>query len=177
MFFSDPLARLLRKANRGDRAAFRELYRALYPRVTAFVSRRSVEPDEHVARTFHKLLEQLGSFDARRGAVLPWVLSIARNELIDAARARKPEAEIPELLDPSTPLTKLIEEEELRALRDELHELDPQTRELLSLRYGEGLSHADIAQMLGLSNDNVRQRISRAVRELRERLSEKGALT
>ena len=176
-FTRDPLASLLHKARKGDREAFRSLYRALYPRVHAFCARRSHDPDEPVARTFHKLVEKLGTFDGVRGQVLPWALSIARNELIDAARAQKPQGELPELVDAATPLSRFLESEELDALRAELRRLDPETRELLSLRFGEELSHKEIAQLTGLSHDAVRQRLSRTLRELRETLHTKGALT
>jgi RNA polymerase sigma-70 factor (ECF subfamily) len=37
------------------------------------------------------------------------------------------------------------------------------------MRYGDGLRHAEIAELLGLRESAVRKRISRAVRELRTR--------
>jgi len=46
------------------------------------------------------------------------------------------------------------------------------TRELLALRFADGLRWAEIAAVLGESEPALRQRSSRALRELRESLGE-----
>ena len=51
----------------------------------------------------------------------------------------------------------------------ELARLPAETRELLMLRFGDGLRFTEIAQVMGLGEAAVRQRTSRAVRELRAR--------
>jgi len=172
------LTRLLRRAREGDRDAFRSVYRELYPRVTAYVARRSSrreEIEDVVARTFHRLLERLQSFEPARGEAVPFVLSIARNLLIDDARARRPALDLdgidpassPGLVEPRTPLTDLLHAEEQRELMRRLSALPADARELVSLRYGDGLSHGQIAVLLELSEDAVKQRFSRLLRELR----------
>jgi RNA polymerase sigma-70 factor (ECF subfamily) len=179
---------LLRRAREGNRDAFRAAYRELYPRVAAYAARRCrrrEDAEDLVARTFHKLLERLQSFDDAKGEALPFVLSIARNLLIDDARARRPGVDLDEvsesaagLIEQRTPLHALLKDEELRELKSRLDALPAATRELLSLRYGDGLTHRQIAALLGLSEDAVKQRVSRTVRELRATLepSRKGAL-
>jgi DNA-directed RNA polymerase specialized sigma24 family protein len=61
-----------------------------------------------------------------------------------------------------------------------LAEISASSREVLVLRYGDGLSHAEIAQLLGLRVDAVKQRASRALRELEGQLkhvsSQKGEM-
>jgi RNA polymerase sigma-70 factor (ECF subfamily) len=174
------LSRLWRWSRGGDREALRELYRALYPRVAGYVGRRCArreDVEDVVSRTFHRLLERLDAYDARRGGVLPFVLSIARNLLLDDARSRHasvlpldgPEGAqaLAALVEPRTPLQLLEQGEELRALRERLDALPATAREVLALRYGEELSHREIAQLLGASEDAIKQRCSRALRELR----------
>jgi hypothetical protein len=61
---------------------------------------------------------------------------------------------------------------ELRPSRERVRRVD-----LLVLRYGDALSCAEIGQLLGLSTAAVRQRLSRAVRSLRDsHEEEKGAI-
>jgi RNA polymerase sigma-70 factor (ECF subfamily) len=181
--------RLLRRAREGDREAFRAAYRELYPRVAAFVGRRCEKREDRedlIARTFHRLLERLPSFDPKRGEAVAFALSIARSLLLDDARATRPSVDLSEvseaasgLIEQRTPLHAVLEGEELRELRARLDQLPAATRELLALRYGDGLSHRQIAALLGLSEEAVKQRASRALRELREGLLEparRGAL-
>lgn len=43
-------------------------------------------------------------------------------------------------------------------------------REVLALRYRDGMTHAEIAALAGLTEEGARQRVRRAVRRLRDRL-------
>lgn len=166
------LARLVRRSQRGDRVAFQELYRALYPVVSGFIHRRVRRPadaEDLVAQVFFRLLESLDRLDADR-PVFAYVLSIARNLVTDAAR--RPvvlpalDAEAVRDVDP---LKSLIVAQDVRAVREAVARLPEDTQELLHLRFGEELRFAEIAQVLGLKEEAVRQRISRAVRALRTR--------
>ncbi len=171
------LSRLVVRSQRGDRSAFRALYRALYEPVYRFVLRRlgrAAEAEEVVAQVFFRLLESLDRVDPRQN-VMGYVLQMARNAVADYARSRmsfEPAAVLTRLPSPSSgPLDGLERAEQMEALTAELVALDAETRELLLLRYGDGLRHAEIARMLDLTEAAVRQRTSRAVRELRARLS------
>ena len=170
------LSRLVLRSQRGDREAFRDLYRALYGPVSRYVRRRvssAAEAEELVSQVFFRLLESLERIEPRKGSVLAYALSMARNALVDETRARAgraPEEAAMALPDTAVgPLERLLGEEEARRLGVELARLPAQTRELLMLRFGDGLRFAEIAQVLGLSEAAVRQRTSRAVRELRAR--------
>jgi RNA polymerase sigma-70 factor (ECF subfamily) len=185
-FSRDPLARLVTRARAGDGRAFGELYEALHPRVWAFASRRCrsvADAEDVVARTFHRLLERLGHYDAGRGPVAAFALAIARNLLIDDARLRSREAlqreegavtiaeapdEVPDALG------QLVRAEELGALREALAGLPPETRELFGLRFGDGLRAGEIAALLGIKEAAVRQRLSRGLRALEQALAATG---
>ena len=62
----------------------------------------------------------------------------------------------------------MLRGEEIRVARERLEALAPEVRELLLLRYADELSSLEIGQLLGLSTAAVRQRLSRAVRSLRD---------
>jgi RNA polymerase sigma-70 factor (ECF subfamily) len=174
----DPLARLARRAVSGDRRAFTRLYRELHPLVARFVARRvdsRADAEELVAEVFRRLVEHLGEFDPARGSMRAWVLRIARNAVIDHYRTRKSpialEAIADGLYELAGPLDHLLADERAARVRALLDSFPLETRRLLALRYGDGLRHAEIAELLGLAEVVVRKRISRAVRELRVRSS------
>ena len=172
------LARLVRRAQSGDQEAFRELYRALHPHVHRFVARRlsrREDAEDVVAQVFWSLLEGLARIDPRRGTVLGYALSAARRAVIDRLRLDSRAGEdldaLP-LADPApSPLEQTISAEALAAVRAAVAELPAETRELVQLRFVDGLRFAEIAQVLGISEVAIRQRVSRTVRELRARLS------
>ena len=56
-------------------------------------------------------------------------------------------------------------------MRDWLRGLEPRERELLALRFAADLPAAEIARILDLSEDNVHQIASRALRRLHAQLS------
>lgn len=170
------LARLLVRSQRGDREAFQRLYRALYAPVARYVRRRVARPadaEDVVGQVFFRLLETLGRVDPQKGGVFAYVMGIARNAVVDHARAhlaQAPEEVLAALPDPGAgPLQRLESAREEAAVRAELAALPAATRELLALRYADGLRYAEMAEVLGMSEAAVRQRTSRAVRDLRAR--------
>jgi RNA polymerase sigma-B factor len=65
-----------------------------------------------------------------------------------------------------------FERAEARAmLADGLHELAPREREIVRLRYFEGLTQREIAEQVGLSQMHVSRLIRRTVQQLRERIT------
>ena len=167
--------RLLLRARRGEREAFRALYREMYEPVARFVGRRVQrleDAEDVISRTFERLLLRLESFDEEQGGALPFALAIARNLLVDDLRAQRPGVPLEEaaaqLIETRTPLAELLRGEEIRVARERLEALAPEVRELLLLRYADELSSLEIGQLLGLSTAAVRQRLSRAVRSLRD---------
>lgn len=172
-------ARRLARAREGDGEAFRALYRDLHPEVSRFVARRvraRADAEDLTARVFVAFVERLRDYDRGRGSVRGWLLAIARNAIIDHFRRVRPTATPGELLDAlpcdaAGPLDGLLERERLDQLAALVRGLDPEARELLSLRFADGLRHREVAAILGLQEAAVKQRVSRILRDLRARLS------
>ena len=173
--------RLLNKAARGDQKAFRALFDELHDPVHAYLDRRCAnvhDTEDLVATVFHKLLKNMERHDPARGSVTAWVMTTARHALIDHLRRGRDTVDVDGLADVlagpgADPLEGIIRTEEAERVRAELDRLPAETRELLALRYGEGLRCREIAAMTGLSEAATKQRLSRAVRELRERVVER----
>lgn len=180
-------ARRLARAREGDGEAFRALYRDLYPDVARFVARRvraRADAEDLTARVFVVFVERLGDYDRARGSVRAWLLTVARNAIIDHFRRTRPTGGLDGLLDAlpcdgAGPLDGLLAREQLGRLAAVVRDLEPEARELLALRFADGLRHREIAAVLGLQEAAVKQRVSRTLRDLRARLapvtSKKGA--
>ena len=105
----------------------------------------------------------------------------ARRRYLDLLRRRKRHAredrELPEDVsepgDPETADAWLGAEAERRALRRALGELDDKQRQVLELRYVQGLARAEIAQRLGLGSGQVRTLDANGLIQLRILLSGK----
>jgi RNA polymerase sigma-70 factor (ECF subfamily) len=168
--------RLIRKAARGDREAFRTLYLRLHPLVVGYILRRiRVEADAQdlTARVFHRVLERLRDYDQVRGTVRTWVLTIARNTIIDHIRARRPSVAMDEMvaLADTSPLpdAMVIRDERMEMVCNLVSEYPPELREMLAMRFGDGLQYREIAELTGSTEAAVKQRFSRTLRDLRVR--------
>jgi RNA polymerase sigma-70 factor, ECF subfamily len=129
--------------------------------------------EDLTAETFLKVVRAADRFDPRKGTPKAWILTVARNVLTDwrrYARIRQYVAlgTMHDLAyDAPSPEERLLREEEVGRMLDALADLAPADRELVSLRYGSGLEGAEIAQILGISEGNVRTRLWRVLGRLR----------
>jgi len=99
---------------------------------------------------------------------------IARNLIIDHSRKKKEESletlsEETSFIEPSSD-GRLVAEREmiLKEVMEEMKNLGDEEREILTMRYVEDLDPKDIAEILGISANNVSVRINRAMKRLRE---------
>lgn len=103
-----------------------------------------------------------------------WLYRVARNHCLDVIRAKKrrrPRAGLPEhdIYEPLTGnLTRLARREERAEMLELLAQLTRGHREILWLRYTEGLSRADVSEVLELPESVVKSRLFEAARKLRD---------
>jgi len=118
--------------------------------------------------TFERALRAWPRFDPSKAAERTWLLTIARNLLIDHHRRNHPElpGEIEEHLLPSTAGPEQAFMQNAR-LQDLLQTLGERERELVALRFGGDLTGPEIAELTGLTLANVQQILSRSLRRLR----------
>jgi RNA polymerase sigma-70 factor, ECF subfamily len=163
----------------GDRA-FAALFDELHPKVVKFMMRQTGVAQAALdlsAETFAKAYEKRRSFRGKtRDEAYAWIWAIARNDLAMYGRRRSVEtAAIQRLgLERPTPSDTELGEletqaaiEELREhFRRELPQLPADQQEVIRLRFFDGLGNEEAAVRLGVSNDVVRARASRALRTL-----------
>jgi RNA polymerase sigma-70 factor, ECF subfamily len=108
------------------------------------------------------------------GALLSWATLTARREAIDWLRKRKSEAlgleqDVLDLLDCEWQSKSAAPEgPRMEALRDCLDSVPANSRRLLELRYFDGRSCQEVAEILGAGVEAIYQRLSRLHRQLKE---------
>ncbi len=172
----------LRRARGGDVEAFVRLFEPLRPLVHA-VARRLVgdsDAEDVVMETYLRAWTHLPGY--RGGASLKtWILRIARNACLDLLRRRtaRPTSSLsgetsddPVVFDVDDPTASSPSEEaetrdSVLMLRSALARLDAPHRQVLLMRYGDGLSYGEIAAAAGVPIGTVMSRLFNAKRKLR----------
>lgn len=172
---------LVKRASDGDRVAFEELVRRssklVFTRLYVEIGcpHRAEDLLQETMLQAFRSLPKLSDPTAFR----PWLLTIAHNVLIDAARreARKKRAapSTSELLTTvaanSAPPDEAAEQEETRQrVLAALRSLPDEYRMPLALRYLTGADYDSIGEQLGLTNGSLRGFLHRGLKMLRERL-------
>jgi RNA polymerase sigma factor (sigma-70 family) len=175
--------RLRRRPSADDelRAVYEENVAAVYAFLAYSVSREVAE--DLTSATFERVIRSWASYDPTRSSVRSWVLVIARHLLMDHYRRQKHRAgpsldEHPVILDtlvtPDDPMAHLFDTDTVKGW---LGELAPRERDVLAMRYGADMTAAEIARALELTEANVHQISSRALRRLRAILGERSEFT
>lgn len=167
----------------GDREPyFRALYRATYPDLLRFVSRR-VHPshaDDVVADTYLVAWRRLDDIPVDPGQARAWLFATARHALLNERRgAQRREAlairiaEAPEIFRSPAPDTERVDcRMDLAAA---WRQLAPADQEVLALTLWDGLSGPEAAAVLGISAAAYRLRLCRSRRAFRRLLAARGA--
>jgi len=155
---------------------FELLYAEHAPGLLAFLVYRTGDrplAEDLLADTFERALGARRRFDPRRAGRKTWLYSIALNLLRDHARRRKAEGRaLDRVAEPAAgvaPDERLSERDELgRALGG----LSDEEREAVALRYGADLTLPEMAKLTGEKLTTVEGRVYRALRKLRQELSD-----
>ena len=168
---------LLQRIADGDREAFDVLYRRFVRPVFALALRRLGDrgrAEDATQETFTSIWRSAKSYRAERGPGAPWLYAVARNAIVDRARA-KSEAPI-EVPDEASSEPGPPDEAERSWLAWRVHramqELPEHERPLLELAYWSGLSQSEIADFLNIPLGTVKTRTRSALGRLAEALEE-----
>jgi RNA polymerase sigma-70 factor, ECF subfamily len=153
---------------------FAELYERTFPRVYAYVAsllRDRSAAEDVTSQAFERAYRKRRTYRPGRGSMDAWVFGIARNAALDELRKRKRRAVLE--VDPEDTVSPTPEDQAEFALRREtvraaLGSLDGQERDLIALKFAGGLSNAEIARVLGMSESNAGTRLHRTITKLRE---------
>ena len=167
----------------GLRADFEALYQRHGREVWAMAYARWLNADtaqdimqEAFLRLWKQWLEGAAILNPRA-----WLIKVARNLAEDHAKSsfRRNGTQAPQTMNgvkgrDVVPLEKMEREELFGQLRQELDQLAPADREILTLRYALDYDASAIAEFLDINPTAVHMRLSRARQRLAERLSAQG---
>ena len=161
-----------------DEEAFEELYEHFFPRVYNFIYARlknSADADDVTSTTFMKMNENLESYNPDRAAFSTWLFRIAGNAIIDHTRRidKSNETEWDEFLDPAAPERdepeqQMMRSEASRGLLSALDKLNERERRIIELRYWGEQDTRTIAEILSMSESNVRVTLHRALGKMKK---------
>lgn len=126
-----------------------------------------------VQDAFASVLHRPEAFDASKGTLKSWFLTVVHNRCIDLIRRRRPEdSDIGELIDSGTGPDQVLEiAERDQALKHALEQLRNGQRQIIVLRDYVDLSYAEIANVLDIAPGTVMSRLHRARMALKEELT------
>ncbi len=179
---------LVRAHLEGDRAAFAELVGRHQRLVLALVRRYARSPDDAadlVQQSFLRAFAAAGRVFPRmrlgeQGAFRAWLLRVAvnvgKNHARDARRWRLEPVESVDLpaVEGAGVTERLEAEQRRRMVRAALDGLSRRQREVFALRVDGELPFAEVARVLGITENNAKVHFHHAVRRLRERLGGEG---
>jgi RNA polymerase sigma-70 factor (ECF subfamily) len=171
---SDLLARL----RASDHAAFDQLFRQWYEAVVRSANRIVHDPgvaEELAQDVFLELWrrrESLPDGSSLAGYLLQSVRNRALNHLRHLQVQKKSQVFVEALHEPTEPADADSGHRELeQAIQEAIAALPPRTREVFLLSRERNLRYSEIAEQLGVTVKAVEANMSRALRQLRERLS------
>jgi RNA polymerase sigma-70 factor (ECF subfamily) len=186
---ADPDVALMLRLQRGDEAAFQELFRKFSPRILQ-LARRFVGSEARAEELTQDVFVQVFKFRHRykpQSRLATWLFTIATNLCLN--ELRRPErhlrvdlwdrrdgaeegSDAPILPDPDAPTP-----EDGAAVRELSHrleaavaELPPKQRAALLLSRMDGLAYRDVAQVLGCTEGAVKALLFRATQTLKRHL-------
>jgi RNA polymerase sigma-70 factor (ECF subfamily) len=167
------------RAAQADRAAFEVLYRRYLDRVYAYAFYQlgdHHDAEDATERTFLAALAALPTFRAGGAGFRAWLFRIARNTVANAQRTRRRRRTVPmpdgfdRHAPDADPAALVARADEMRRVLAALAELPEERRQVVLLRFVDGLSAREIGEVLDRSPGAARVLLHRALRDVAARL-------
>lgn len=171
------VGQLVAQARSGDERAFEKLYSTYYDPIFRYILVRTsdTEAAEDITQiAFIKFFKNLDKWQDMGHGVKAYLYQIARNAVIDHYRSQKvskhdkSEEILAAIADDAAGLQEVYEvKQRNQALIAQLDVLSDLSREVVMLRFIEGLDSKTVGEIIGKSDVAVRKITSRAIAELR----------
>ena len=171
-------SKLLELARQFDRQALVEIYDLFSPTLYQYAVRLLNNPDlaeECVAETFSRLLTALRNSGGPQTNLRAYLYRVAHNWITDQYRKQFTQQtmdETDQLTDPGLTTSRIVDDRlEREKVRRAIRWLTPDQRQVVSLKYFEGWSNAEIAKSINKSIGAVKSLQHRALQSLKEMLT------
>jgi RNA polymerase sigma-70 factor, ECF subfamily len=173
----------VQEIQRGNADALARLYDASSPLLYTLALRilgNPADAEEVLLDTFEQVWRTANRFDPARGGVWHWLMMLTRSRALDRLRSMAGRQiwehsailDHPELSSPAPlPEETLAATQQQHLLQQALSALPFEQRKPLELSYFSGLSHSEIAAVLGVPLGTIKTRIRTAMDKLRLALS------
>ncbi|PZM12129.1 sigma-70 family RNA polymerase sigma factor [Rhizobium tubonense] len=173
---SDDVAVLISRVALRDQSAFSELYTKTSPKlfgVCLRILKDRTDAEEVLQEVFVKIWQRADRYVASENPAMPWLTAIARNQSIDAIRARKPVADEIDAVydladDQPDPETQAATKGEGRRIDSCMEELEADRAKAVRGAYVEGLSYQELADQFAVPLNTMRTWLRRSLLRLRE---------
>lgn len=176
---NEPLGTLLSLAGRGDQSAFAELYDQLAPLLYGVVLKVVRDPsqsEEVTQEAFLELWRLAPRYDASRGSVRSWAVTLAHRRAIDRVRSEQASRDRTEREAHKRPIQSSDVAEQVVAnidgtrVRKALERLTEIQRQAVELAYFGGHSYREVALLLDVAEGTIKTRIRDGMIRLRDEL-------
>lgn len=146
------------------------LYPRLHRALSAYLSGSALDPEDILQEAFLKAYKNIGRFQGN-STLYTWLYSIARNICIDEFRKQKKESgrssvPVEEHRIESDEFKHRDERDDILELRKAISELPELLRTIVIMKSVDGLSYPEIAEVTGINEQTVKNRMFRARKEL-----------
>jgi RNA polymerase sigma-70 factor (ECF subfamily) len=177
---------LARRLQQKEPQAMADLYdrfgRLAYSVILSVVRDPSIAEDL-VQETFLRVWNRAHAFEAGRGALGPWLLTIARNRAIDhirssASRMHRNSFEFDAREHPSLFVDMerdVFNTDHARVIRKAIAKLSENQQKVIELAYYEGLSQSEMAERMGQPLGTIKTWVRSALKVLRGELGQEAS--
>ncbi|MFN2175384.1 MAG: RNA polymerase sigma factor [Anaerolineales bacterium] len=176
MIKSDPL---IERLHQWDELALAEVYDTYAPAIYRYAYRllgSQSTAQEIVADTYYRLLVALKNRRGPTKNISAWLYRVAHNLVVDYYRGASGQESLPidsvQLAQPEDGTERIIEKEKLASVRQALWKLSDLQQQVIALRFLEGLSNEEVAEIMGKTVGSVKALQHRALAALRRTLEE-----
>lgn len=178
---SPEVIELVELARAGDREAFAALYRAYLPTVYKFLYYRlngnKAMAEDMTGETFVRALRKIGDYKVTGADFGAWLVRIARNLIYDNAKSARNRLEqlaeqFPESAMGSTDSTEdeVVAGLEHKDVVKAIDRLSPDQRDVVTMRFLQGMEVAEVADALGKKEGTIRTLQFRGLKSLQKLL-------
>ena len=176
---------IIGRALAGDQAGYAELYdrfaASLY-RLCFSLLMNEQDAEDILQDSFLYAFKNLHRFDSRKASLKTWLYTIAVSRCRNTYRRKRfLTVDISQWLgfelrasDAEAPETAVIRRDAAESIQKALTELSPRLREAIVLRYGQGLTYREIAEVMGCPQKTAESRVRLGHQRMRRTLQSDG---
>ncbi|WP_394190209.1 sigma-70 family RNA polymerase sigma factor [Pseudoalteromonas atlantica] len=175
----DELLPLLSQTAQGNKQAFAKLYNATSPKLFAISLKmltNRAHAEEALQDAFVKIWHNASEYQASKGTVISWMISIVRYRSLDSLRYHKVRKEQSldndsEHFEPVADTAITVDYEDKTKLVDCMEQLDEQQKQAIHLAYYKGLTHSELVDHVETPLGTVKSWIRRGLQQLQRCLT------